>query len=168
MIEGSEEFFERLNKLETGERAALRRKAGTMIQSADGKALKAFYRCVPQSIRSNEDKWFAIACLRCLWDEGEDKGEPLETVISSLVRRDELSESTSHRVSTLLDTRWDQDGFMLSKLSRLVKLVRQKQSAMIDFPKLLEDLVYWKSDSQSVQRKWASAMFSYEKKNEKE
>ena len=167
MIEGSEEFFERLNGLGSGERAALKRSAGTMVQSADGKALKAFYRCMPSAGGRNEDKWFAIACLRCLWEAGEEKGEPFESMVSSLIRRDELSESTSHRVSTLMDTRWDQDGFMLSKLSRLVKMLRQKSGEMPDFPGLLEDLAYWNSDTQSVQRKWARTMFGFEK-NEKE
>ncbi|MCR4764221.1 MAG: type I-E CRISPR-associated protein Cse2/CasB [Lachnospiraceae bacterium] len=167
MIEGSEDFFERLNSLGTGERAALKRSAGTMVQSADGRALKAFYRSMPSTGVRNEEKWFAIACLRCLWDIGEEKGEPFEAMISSLLRRDEISESTSHRVSTLLDTRWDQDGFMLSKLSRLVKMLCQKSEEMLDFPALLEDLIYWNSDTQTIQRKWARAMFGFEK-NEKE
>ena len=163
MIEGSESFFERMNSLGIGERAALKRSAGTMIQSGDGRAMKAFYRCMPSVGGHNEDKWFAIACLRCLWDPGEEKGEPIEAIISSLFRRDEFSESISHRVSTLLDTRWDQDGFMLSKLSRLVKMVRQKSGEMPDFPGLLEDLAYWNSDTQTVQRKWARTIFSFEK-----
>ncbi|MBR2527296.1 MAG: type I-E CRISPR-associated protein Cse2/CasB [Blautia sp.] len=167
MIEGSEDFFERLNSLGTGERAALKRSAGTMIQSADGRALKAFYRCMPSTGGLYEDRWFAIACLRCLWDAGEEQGEPFEAMISSLIRSDELSESISHRVSTLLDTRWDQDGFMLTKLSRLGKMLRQKSGEIPDFPGLLDDLVYWDSDTQAVQRKWAQAMFGFEK-NEKE
>ena len=65
-----------------------------------------------------------------------------------------------HRVEGLLDTQWDQDGYMLTKLCRMMKLIRQKTSEEIDFADLLEDLIYWNNENQSVQRKWARAIFS--------
>lgn len=50
---------------------------------------------------------------------------------------------------------------MLTKLARLVKLIRQKSDrAKPDFEALLEDLIYWNAENQSVQRKWARAIFS--------
>ena len=42
MTENQQKFFERLNRLGTGERAALRREAGNMLQNADGTALTVF------------------------------------------------------------------------------------------------------------------------------
>lgn len=161
MTEAQERFFSRLNSLGTGERAALRREAGVMIRQADSPAITAFYRCLPPSVAQQEDRWFAVACLRCLWATGDDDGRPLEQVIADLVLSGELSESTRHRVELLLDTEWDVDGYMLTKLARLLKLVCQKSDrTIIDFPALLDDLLGWNSDRQYVQRKWAKAIFS--------
>ena len=162
MTEQQQYFFDRLNTLGTGERAALRREVGCLLRVADGRAITAFYRCLPPGINiQQEDRWFAIACLRCLWDAGEEGGIPLEQVISSLIRSDDLSSSTEHRVELLLDTAWDTDGYLLTKLSRLVKLIRQKSDrARIDFAALLEDLLSWNSGKQFVQRKWARTVFS--------
>lgn len=170
MTEVQQQFFDCLNRLNNGERAALRREAGTILQAADGKALAAFYRCLPFSVdRRQEGKWFAVACLRCLWDTGESEGTPIEQVISALIKSGELSDSTKHRVEALLDTDWDADGYMLTKLSRLVKLIRQKSDRrFLDFAALLDDLIYWNSDTQTVQRKWARAVFSRNMTEEKE
>lgn len=155
-------FFLRLNTLGTGERAALRREAGTMLSQADGKAVTIFYSCLPSNVNAwQEDRWFAVACMRCLWDAGEGTGTSIEQVISSLIRSDELSESTKHRVELLLDTKWDADGYLLAKLVRLVKLIRQRSgNTLIDFSSLLEDLLGWNADTQYVQRKWAKTIFS--------
>ena len=168
MTENQKLFFDRLDRLGTGERAALRRETGTMLQDADGTALTAFYRCLPPAVDAwQESKWFAIACLRCLWDAGETEGTPLEQIIADLVRSGDLSDSTTHRVEILLDTKWDADGYMLTKLGRLVKLIRQKSDRrVIDFPALLDDLIRWNSESQTVQRKWARAIFSGSSMNE--
>ncbi len=168
MTENQKRFFDRLNRLGTGERAALKREAGIMLQDADGTALTVFYRCLPPTVDSwQESKWFAVACLRCLWDAGEMEGTPLEQIIADLLRSDDLSDSTAHRVEILLDTKWDADGYMLTKLGRLVKLIRQKSDRkVIDFSVLLDDLIRWNSDSQTVQRKWARTIFSGSDMNE--
>lgn len=170
MTEYQKQFFDRLNRLNNGERAALRREAGTMLQEADGAALTAFYRCLPPSVeKRQEEKWFAVACLRCLWDAGEAEGTPLEQVVAALIKSGDLSDSTAHRVEILLDTKWDADGYMLTKLSRLVKLIRQKSDRRhIDYSGLLDDLIRWNSESQTVQRKWARAVFSGNNTDEKE
>lgn len=162
MTETQQQFFQRLNRLGTGERAALRREAGTMLREADGAALAAFYRCLPLKVEPvQESKWFAVASLRCLWNAREENGASFEKVIAELIRKSELSDSTRHRVEILLDTPWDADGYMLTKLSRLVKLIRQKSDRTpLDFSALLDDLIRWNSDSQISQRKWARTIFA--------
>ncbi len=168
MTETQKSFFENLDRLGTGERAALRRETGVMLKEAGGRALTAFYRCLPVGVAAaQEAKWFAVACLRCLWDAGKEGGRPLEQIISQMMRSGELSDSTGHRAELLIDTRWDGDGYMLAKLSRMVKLVRQKSDReLIDFPALLEDLVFWNSENQSLQRKWARAIFGNQNNEE--
>ena len=170
MTESQTGFFARLCALGTGERAALRRNAGNMLRQADGPAIAAFYRCLPaRTERWQEDRWFAAACLSCLWAAEQKGGTPLEQIIASLIREQALSDSTRHRVELLLDTDWDADGYMLTKLTRLVKLIRQKSDReYIDFAALLEDLLYWNAETQSVQRKWAKAIFANENENKED
>ncbi len=155
-------FLFRLSVLGNGDRAALKRSAGIMLAEADGKAITAFYRCLPPEIPQwQESRWFSVACLRCLWDKEVEKGDPLEKIVGRMVVAKELSDSTLHRMEALLDTDWDNDGYMLIKLTRMIKLIRQKSDrAPIDFSDLLEDLIYWNGENQSVRRKWARAVFT--------
>lgn len=162
MKEEYHSFLLRLKMLGNGDRAALKRSAGVMLEEADGKAVSAFYRCLPCGIPQwQEERWFAVACLRCLWDADMVGGEPVEQIIGQMIRDEKLSDSTLHRAEVLLDTAWDEDGYMLTKLARLIKLIRQKSDRLpIDFAALLEDLVYWNAENQSVQRKWARSIFT--------
>ena len=170
MTDTKEYFFSRVNRLNSGDRAVLRRKSGNLLRQTDGKAISVFYSCLPSSIEMwQEDRWFAIACLCCLWDKDVQNGLPLEQIIANLIRTEKLSDSTKHRVELLLDTGWDEDGYLLTKLTRLVKLVRQKSDrAQIDFSALLEDLLFWNAENESVQRKWARTIFSTNQTNEME
>lgn len=154
-------FFERIDSLGTGDRAALRRETGISIRQADGKAITAFYKCFPPGVGDwQEERWFAVACIRCLWSTDVSEEEAFEKLIAELVRSEELSASIKHRVELLLDTKWDTDGYMLVKLSRLIKLVRQKTDRKkIDSAQLLDDLLGWNNASQYVQRKWAKIIF---------
>ena len=163
-------FFDRLNRFGKGERSALRRATGVMLENADGKAISAFYKCLPSNVNTwQESRWFAVACLSCLWDVNSEKGEPLEKIISDLIQTKNASESTIHRIELLLDTKWDEDGYLLIKLSRFVKMVKQKtNNAYPDFTELLNDLIYWNAESQSIQRKWARTVFSKTESEEKE
>lgn len=154
-------FMKRLDDLSTGSRVALKRSAGVMLNGADGKAIAAFYRCLPYSVPTwQEDRWFAAACIKCLWDPDLEGGNSVESVLAELLRNEDLSDSMGHRIEALLDTSWDQDGYMLTKLSRMMKMIRQKSTIQIDFAALLEDLIYWNNENQSVQRKWAHTIFT--------
>lgn len=149
------DFFAALQQCSTGERASLRRNCGKLLKDADGQAVVIFYRYVPRSIPAwQEDYWFAAACFSCLWD-GDAHFIPLEQALAQLKL---TSDSMEHRLAGLLDQRWEADGFFLGKLSRIIKLAKAKGIA-IDCALLLEDLLYWNSSTQSVQRKWAKAMY---------
>lgn len=163
-------FSERLNRLGNGDRAALRRSAGTMLENADGRALTVFYRCLPQGVPvGQEEKWFAVACLRCLWDAGEEGITTLPEMLGVLRNREELSDSLEHRIEILMDTPWDRDGYMLKKLFRLVVLVRQKAGTeTLNFLALLRDLQGWNREDQIIQRNWARTIFGVKTKQEGE
>ena len=97
-------FFQRLDTLPRGERASLKREAGTMLSQADGQAMRVFFQCLPFSIPQwQEERAFAAACLYCLWDTDEKRRQPLEQIFYQLGRNKEMSESTGHRLEMLLD-----------------------------------------------------------------
>lgn len=148
-------FFSGLDSLSTGDRATLKRAVGTRLCDADGRAMTIFYRLMPwQESETVEDRWFAAACFHCMWEAGS-KGMALEKILARL-KND--SNSMEHRLAALFDLRWEQDGYLLIKLSRIIKMVRQKDYC-VDCASLLEDLLFWNADTQFVQRKWARAMY---------
>lgn len=156
-----ESFLKQVDSLGPGSRVALKRSAGIMLSQADAKAIAAFYRCISPAVPQwQEDRWFAVACIKCLWEPAVGPGEPVEDALAKLTRSAELSDSMQHRIEGLLDTAWDQDGYMLTKLCRLMKMLRQKNLVELDFSALLGDMIYWNNENQSVQRKWARAIFS--------
>nr|WP_295946266.1 type I-E CRISPR-associated protein Cse2/CasB [uncultured Agathobaculum sp.] len=151
----SDAFFTKLNSLPSGDRAALKRAAGSMLFEADGQAMSAFFRCLPYGIKPHtENQWFATGCFYCMWEPGS-QGTPLENI---LCRMKNESDSMRSRVAALLDQRWEEDGYLLTKLCRIIKMARQK-GYCVDCAALLDDLLYWNSDSQMVQRKWARTMY---------
>ena len=153
-------FFQQLDTLPRGERASLKREVGTMLTQADGHAMRTFYQCLPFSVPLwQEERAFAAACLHCLWDAEENHRQPLEQIFYQLGRDKEMSESTGHRLEAVLDLQWDEDGFLLTKLARLIRFAKSKGYA-VDCRYLLEDLFYWNGEKQSVQRKWARALYT--------
>ena len=82
----------------------------------------------------------------------------MEQIFYQLGRDQDVSESVGHRLAVLLDLPWDEDGFLLTKLSRLVRLAKSKSYA-VDCQQLLEDLLYWNGEQQIIQRKWARALY---------
>ncbi len=154
-----QEMFARLDRLGNGDRAALKREAGVMLSQANGRAIRIFYQCLPGGVPVwQEDRWFAAACFHCLWEPEEKGRQPLESIFYQMGRDDQMSGSLSHRLESLLDQSWEEDGYLLSKLSRLIKLVRAR-GIPVDCVSLLRDLLYWNGERQTVQRKWARALY---------
>ena len=119
----SDAFFTKLDSLPSGDRAALKRAAGSMLFEADGQAMSAFFRCLPYGIKPHtENQWFATGCFYCMWEPGS-QGTPLENI---LCRMKNESDSMRSRVAALLDQRWEEDGYLLTKLCRIIKMARQK------------------------------------------
>ena len=83
----------------------------------------------------------------------------MEQALYMLAHDDATSESIKRRLESLLDLKWDGYGYMLTKLTRIVKLMCSR-GLNIDCAQLLRDLIYWNADNQSVQHKWARAMFA--------
>ena len=115
--EGIAVFFERLDALPKGERTALKREAGTMLEQADGRAVRVFYQCLPaDALPWQEGRMFAAACIHCLWEPEVRDRKPLEEIFFRLGQDQTISKSMGHRLETLLDLPWAEGGFLLTKL----------------------------------------------------
>lgn len=151
--ERKEKFFCALDELNSGERVALRRAVGTRLADANGRALQAFFKCLPRDIGlPQEEKWYAAACFHCMWEETDR--EALTQILKTFLIDESVSNSTRQRMVQILDQKWDEDGFLLTKLGRFLKMVKQRGGA-VDCSALLDDFLAWNREDQKVQRKWA-------------
>ena len=151
-------FLENVDKLSTGERAALRRACGKTLEQADGNALAAFYRYLPRDVnRYDEGGWFEGACLRCLWQPDETPAITAERALAAMdAKQDSESNPYRKRMIVLLDTPRDRDGYLTVKLLRIIKLLKQ-QGFVINCAALIQDLCRWNESYRGVQKKWARA-----------
>lgn len=162
-MRGNEGVIERAQRLSIGERAALRRMAGQPLSVADGRALQAFFHALPpetQFIEREQRVWFTVLCIACLWDvEEAHAAGSLAGMLRSYTRRHETN-GMDNRFRSLLDARWDEDGYLAGKLARLARMLRaDDRQAMPDMDQLLDDLRWWNSDGRRVQLRWANEYY---------
>lgn len=156
---GQSDFLKRVSELDEGDRAALRRAAGSLPSSSGSKALAAFYKAYPPSNAVlDEDCSFQAACLQCLWKPEElSRAVPIANAGAGLPEQDKTA--FERRLKALLDLNRDSDGFMAVKLYRLVRYCKTK-NFVIDCNDLLWDLLHWDDENRSVRRKWARIYYA--------
>lgn len=150
-----------IKKLSAGERAALRREAGRKLHDASGRALAAFYRVVPQGLDvKKQECWFCALTIACLWDvETASEGSCMAEMLRQLAKR-QATGGMDARIRSLLDTSWEEDGFLAAKINRLARMLRSdNRQVMPDINSLLTDLLYWNNDHRTVQLRWAQRYF---------
>ena len=147
-------FFGRIDELPEKERILLRRGCGFMLRDAGADLLTLFYRLLPHDIKWGEDRWFAAACIHCLWKADEKDRLPMEKAIALMRLNGDTSDSFEHRFTALMDTQWADDGYLNDKLVRVAKMLKQKDYA-VDGGALLESLLRWNSEYRSAQKQWA-------------
>jgi CRISPR system Cascade subunit CasB len=149
-------FFERLQRLDPGERARLKRAAGqTLAESRD--ALGLFYSLLPFGMPpAKEEIYFFVATLYPMAEGGNsgDLGAALRRA-----RQDKNAKGLDRRVEILLDADATQLPFRLRQAIRFL----QSNRVRVDWPYLLQDLLYWTHPDRFVQRQWARSYFSISK-----
>ncbi len=160
------EFFQKIDELEKKHRVLLKRSCGLMLRETDAATMTCFYHILPHNVKGyDEDKWFAAACIHCLWDVDTTGRKPMEDCIALLKQSGDASDNVEKRLINLLDTPWDEDGFLLSKLGRMAKMLAQKGYS-IDGESLIKALLYWNSQDRSVQKKWIKTYCNTQTENE--
>lgn len=157
-----------VSSLTTGQQAALRRETGHCLREADAQALQAFFSAIPPGVPFYEqERYFAVVCFVCLWKE-ESRHQPRPLAECLCILKKEGGNSADGRFRTLLDTPWqNDDGYLLTKLSRLVRQVRHADIPLYpDFEQLLDDLLHWNAESRYVQRRWMEQYVNLPRKDD--
>lgn len=153
-----EEFIRRLEQLDVGARARLRRSAGRRIEEARG-VMGLFYRLLPHGVPANQqDAYFLIATLYPIAESGNNDnfGVTLRTARST-----SNSAGIDRRVEVLLDSDADQLTFRLRQAVQFAKSNR----VAVNWKQLLRDILQWSHPQRFVQRKWAETYFGNIERN---
>ena len=148
-----------LSRLSAGERSALKRNAGIMMNAAGADAIEGFYRALTGKCSVySERAWFAAVCMQCLWrEEDHPRIVSFPEMLRAIYQNPEATESSRKRCTAFMDVSWDDDGFLLGKICSLVRIMRAGNASVIpDFEALAEDLSRWNNPDRYVQRNWLS------------
>lgn len=163
-----------LTRLSAGERSALKRNAGTMMNVAGADAIEGFYRAIAARCSPYAEKaWFAAMCMQCLWRiEDHPRTRPFPEMLRAKYQNPEATESSRKSCTGFMDISWDDDGFLLGKICKLVRAMRAEDSSVIpDFETLADDLARWNNSDRYIQRKWLGVICrnnNDEKENEED
>lgn len=161
-----QEFFQRLDALEPKHRIHLKRSCGMLLRESDAETMQVFFRVLPQDVPGwLEDHWFTAACIHCLWKAEEENRKPMQECIAAVKGLEETSESFEKRFTTLLETPWEEDGFLCRKMERMAKYLKQKGYA-VDGAPLLRDLLYWDYEDKFVQKQWIKTYWQMTQKED--
>ena len=151
------QYIENIKKLDNGERAALKKSLGQALSNADAVSLSAFYKALPNSIFLNEEEaYFLVGTSICFW---KDSNTQIQSFMQCLCGIKDESGGMDRRVIALLDTDWNEhDDYFVNKLSRILRMVKQKGYTP-DFGAMLHDLLLWKHQNRIIQRNWARTYF---------
>ena len=146
------EFCERLEGLDSGEQARLKRNAGRSMSDSH-QVLGLFFRVLPTNVpRFQEEDYFLLATLYALANGGAEGnlGDTLRKV-----RDPKYAQGLDRRVEFLLDADHDELPFRLRQAIRFV----ESQRGSVNWPQLLRDVLAWEHPERYVQENWARAYF---------
>lgn len=147
-------FCQRLEKLDAGGKARLKRCAGLSLGEARQEAVGLFFSILPAGVPAHqEETYFLVATLFGLGKSGgrRNLGEALRKI-----KTDQNKKGLDRRMKILLDADTSQVGF---RLRQAVVFLKAQQVA-IDFQQLLDDLLWWGHEEHNVQRRWARSYFT--------
>lgn len=146
-------FFARLERLDAGGRARLKRNAGNSLAESRN-ALGLFYNLLPPGVPIyQEETFFLVATLYPL-AEGDGQGDLGKALRQARTRDNE--KGLNRRLEILLDADESQLSFRLRQAIRFLHSNRVR----LDWPRLLQDLLRWNAPGRRVQQQWARSYFA--------
>jgi CRISPR system Cascade subunit CasB len=159
-LEKADAFIRKVQDLDRGRYAALKRNAGNSIAEARGAAW--FYGLLDDQGRKTPEIYFLVASLIGHNKQNSRRCNFGETMRS--VFRQAKTDSTEKRFLVLLDADFDRLGRdsggveMAFRLRQLVTLAASK-GVGVDWGQLLVDLMDWSRPYKSVQKRWAESFY---------
>ncbi len=144
-------FIGRLERLDPGGRAKLKRSAGEQI--AEAREIAFFYSLLPSGVQEKQEEiYFLAATLFPLADAGGtgDLGSSLRRA-----RSDKNAKGLDRRVQALLDADEAQLPYRLRRAIFFLKSNRVR----VNWVRLLQDLLQWDASTRFIQRQWARSYF---------
>jgi CRISPR system Cascade subunit CasB len=146
-------FFGRLDRLDAGERARFKRSAGQPLAGARD-VLGLFYHVLPPGVPAYQEAMYFLAATLYPMAEGGGKGD-----LGDSLRQAQQSKNTKgldRRVEILLDSDEAQLPFRLRQAIHFL----QSNRVRVNWPRLLDDLLYWTHPDRFIQRRWARSYFA--------
>jgi CRISPR system Cascade subunit CasB len=144
-------FISRLERLDPGGRAKLKRSAGETLGEA--REIAFFYSLLPNGVQEKQEgTYFLAATLFPLADGGGggDLGASLRSA-----KNDKNAKGLDRRVQALLDADETQLPY---RLRRAIFFLRSNR-VRVHWARLLQDLLQWDASTRFVQRQWARSYF---------
>lgn len=146
------DFIARLDKLDVGDRARLKRNAGKTIGEAH-EVLGLFYAILPHNISQfQEEIYFLVATLYPMTSKGS-KGNFGDHLL--MAQSSKNSKGLDRRVEILLDADLPQLHFRLRQSVHFLQSCR----VSINWVQLLEDLLQWNHPDRYIQKRWARSFY---------
>ena len=147
-------FFNRLEKLDAGERARLKRCAGQTLSEARHEALGLFFRVLPPDVPAFKQEIYFLAASLYPMTEGGGSGNLGDSLLRS--RTSKNGKGLDRRMEILLDS---DEAQLPHRLRQAIHLL-QANRVRVNWPQLCEDLLYWTHPDRFVQRRWAQSYFA--------
>ena len=151
-INRNNRFISRLENLDAGDRARLKRNSGKTLAEAHD-VLALFYGLLPAGVPAyQEEIYFLLATLFPLADGGAE-----HDLGASLFKARNLknAKGLDSRVENLLDADLTQLHFRLRQTIHFLHSCRVR----VNWQQLLEDLLQWDHPDRYVQQRWARSYF---------
>jgi len=141
-----------------GPLAILRRNAGKSLAEAHG-VYGVFYRLFPARPARDEELYFLFATLFALGPRVDFEGDFGASM--ARLRAVYNPSAVDRRMTILLDTEMDgtAPGELGFRMRQAVKMLAGKGIG-INWPQLLDDLLWWSDPRKLVQKRWASSYFA--------
>ena len=151
-------IFQGIDLLTPAQRVSLKRSAGKLLSEADANTLQAFFTAANYVEERNTEKAFAAICIACLWSK-EESVNPIPFAKSAGKLRASKPQDNRNgldsRFHNLIDTDWiDRDGFLISKLARLAKMMKSSDMPCPDPEDIYTSLNGWNHPDRYIQRRW--------------
>ena len=171
-----ENFFNRLYKLQRGERAVLARALNQDRPSSHVPAFGIVERFVGDKEQGwRRDCYYLVAALFGKLEKETPKERPTGQVFAKAVKAYSGKESsgdglspTERRFLALLDSDSEELPYRLRQLTSMITTGSNRVQSLLDWPSLLQDLTKWNFESRATQKKWAQEFYRNETKEEKE